>query len=76
MQRKKRKERSLFYFPQKKKEITFIRAFKEEAIDYSERKTTRKRHVFFFCCYVYSGSEDESANEADGGERCVGFDRE
>jgi len=55
-----------------------IRAFKEEAIEYSEHKTTRKRHVFFFffCKRLYDGSEDESAKEADGGERCVGRDCE
>ena len=77
--RDKKKEKTVaFFFSLKKEEITFIiRAFKEEAIEYSEHKTTRKRRVFCCCCYVYSGREDASAKEADRGERFfVGCDRE
>ena len=52
----------------KKKRSHFT--FKEEESD--------KRHAHVFCCCrcLYSGGEDESAEKADGRERCVGFDRE
>ena len=65
-----------FTFLQKKKEITFFACKEEEAlIHHLEHKTTQKHHVFFCYC-VYSWGEDESAKEADGGERCVGRDCE
>ena len=61
-----------FTFLKKKKKSHFT--FKEEESD------KRHAHVFFFffffCYCLYSGGEDESAEKADGRERCVGFDRE
>ena len=82
MSRDKKKEKNVrffFFLKKKRNHIYIIRAFKEEAIEYSEHKTTRTKAVMSSsaaACYVCSGSEDESAKEADGGERFVGFDRE
>ena len=74
----------LFSFQKKRKEITFLsrclkKKKKERLIHHqTTRNDTRKRHVFFCCyCVCYScWGEDESAEKKDGGERCVGFDRE
>ena len=79
--RDKKKEKTFaFFFSLKKEEITFTlfaRLKKKRLSIQSTKRHAKASSVFCCCCcYACSGSEDESAKEADGGERFVGFDRE
>ncbi len=55
----------------------------EKIITCLSKKRHEKKLLFFFCVCVslslvasHVWSEDESAEKEDGGEGCVGFDRE
>ena len=62
-------KRHFFFFDEKQIVFTNILRRREIEEEGEEKLVSRdKRHVFW--------SEDESAEKADRGERCVGFDRE
>ena len=65
------KKRHFFFFDEKQIVITHLikKTFEKEEEKEEEKLVSRdKRHVFW--------SEDECAEKADRGERCVEFDRE